>query len=102
MNELFCDEADMSGGSYIINLPKGILRTKDDEGNKFTIYTNGISYAYLTVSLDIDNPSRPTTPKLDIDNGEWIYGESKYLPPPKNYKDPLLFVINPNTNSGVE
>lgn len=37
MNEIFSNESDMSGGSYIIDLDKGILRTKDDEGNKFTI-----------------------------------------------------------------
>jgi len=37
MNEIFSNESDMSGGSYIIDLDKGILRTKDSEGNKFTI-----------------------------------------------------------------
>jgi len=44
-NELFSSESDMSGGSYIIDLKEEILRTKDDEGNKFIIHNNGESYA---------------------------------------------------------
>jgi len=44
-NELFSSESDMSGGSYILDLNEGILRTRDDEGNKFIIYNNGVSYA---------------------------------------------------------
>ena len=58
-----------------------IISTQDDEGNKFTINSNGDVDANISVSFNIKNDQeRPGTPEFE--DGEYIEEENKFLPQP--------------------
>lgn len=78
-------------------IDQGILQTKDEESNYFSISASGDVVAKISVSLQAE--VRPGTP--DIPDGDFIEEENKFLPPPNSWIPPRLFVIN-NDNTGQE
>lgn len=112
--QLFSVPEERRAGVYTANLAAGALWTKDDEGNVFTLRSNGDIDTKIAVSLnlaaqqnqmngvvaDYNNPlDRPGTP--DFNEGEFIEEENKFLPQPKTWVPVRLFTIN-NDNTGYE
>ncbi|EGR33457.1 hypothetical protein IMG5_051980 [Ichthyophthirius multifiliis] len=98
--QLYCIPEERKTGVYSFKLQENIMWTKDDEGNYFSLKSDGEIINKIAVSLNNDNSqSRPSTPNFQ--DGDFIEEENKFLPIPPSWIDVKLLVIE-NDNTGYE
>lgn len=95
--QLFCVSEERKAGVYTAQLKEGVLSTRDDEGNQFTLCSDGGIHTKIAVSLNLADArdeeqfNRPSTPSFH--EKEFIEEENKFLPPPATWIPPRLFTI---------
>ena len=111
MFDLFGIPKERKEGIYTVEVGKGLLWTRDAEGNIFRVLADGSTHERMAVSFDLKAVAEDAPPN-DIrmarvgspvmrEDGTLIEEECKFLPPPKTVRDPRLFVIR-NDGTGSE
>jgi hypothetical protein len=92
---------EKENGVYTMNLKEKWVRTIDKDGNSFEINSDGETRTFISVSFNLkqDRTKWDSTPRFK--GPEYLDPVNMNLPKPKNWKDPIIFIIN-GDNTGVQ
>lgn len=92
--QLYTTRDNWKEGCYHVNLKEGSIETVDSESNCFKLFIDRPSYTKISVSLNINGDEQAEVPQFG--SGYHVEKENYFLPTPKNYIEPALFVIEEN------
>lgn len=98
---LFLPIEEKENGVYTMNLKEKWIRTIDKDGNSFEINSKGETRTFISVSFNLkqDGSKWDVTPRYK--GTEYLDPVNLNLPKPKNWKDPILLIIN-GDNTGTQ
>lgn len=98
---LFLPIEEKENGVYTMNCKEKWIRTIDKDGNSFEINSEGETRTFISVSFNLkqDRTKWDMTPRFR--GKEYMDPVNLNLPKPKNWKDPILFIIN-GDNTGQQ
>lgn len=99
--QLFLPQDERESGVYTIDLNEKYLKTRDDQGNTFRLFSNGKTKSHIAISFNLKEDTAEYDKFPRFEGSEYLCPENLDLPVPEVWTTPSLFLIRKDLTATV-